>query len=119
MQVYWLVIGILGVWRLTHLIAIEDGPWRVMARLRQIAVAGQWGTLLGCFYCLSLWVAALFAVLMADSKGEIAGLWLALSGGAAVLERITSRPGSVSSESPALFHEDEEKADGLLRKDYP
>lgn len=121
MQLYWLVIGILGVWRLTHLIAIEDGPWRVMARLRQSAAAGQWGTLLGCFYCLSLWVAALFALVMADSKSEIAGLWLALSGGAVVLERMTTRPGSASSQSPALFHEEEEeeKADGLLRKDYP
>ena len=118
-QFYWLVIGILGVWRVTHLIAVEDGPWRLFARLRHIAAGGQWGTLLGCFYCLSLWVAALFALAMAGGKGEIAGLWLALSGGAVVLERLTSSLGSASSEPPALFHEEEGETDGLLRKDDP
>jgi len=65
---YFLVIGILIVWRITHLFYGEDGPWNLMLRLRRLAGEGFWGQLLDCFYCLSLWIAAPFAFLFSCGR---------------------------------------------------
>ena len=48
----------LCAWRITHLIIAEDGPWELIIRVRKIVSNGFAGTLLECFYCLSLWVSA-------------------------------------------------------------
>jgi hypothetical protein len=90
MRFYLLVLGILAVWRLTHLLVAEDGPWDAVVRLRGRAGAGFWGRLLDCFYCLSLWIAAPFALLVGVGWRERLLLWPALSAGAILLERITS-----------------------------
>ena len=111
MRFYWLTIGILGVWRITHLLAAEDGPFDVVVRLRRRAGAGFWGSLLDCFYCLSLWVAVPFAWFLGEGWKERALLWPALSGAAILLERLTER-----KQTPPAFFEDEEKDDALLRK---
>lgn len=85
------LLGVLCVWRLTHLLAVEDGPFDVFRRLRRAAGDGFWGALTGCFYCLSLWSAAPVAWAVTDSW-RMAGLaWLALSAGAILLERATAR----------------------------
>jgi uncharacterized protein DUF1360 len=88
----WFPIGVLGVWRITHLLAAEDGPWDLVARLRARAGAGFFGKLLDCFYCLSLWIAMPFALALSAEWLERGLLWPALSGGAILLERVTSRP---------------------------
>jgi hypothetical protein len=80
----------LGVWRVTHLLAREDGPAGVIARLRAQAGSGQLGELMDCFDCLSIWVAAPFALLVARCPADRLMSWLALSGAACVLERITA-----------------------------
>ena len=46
---YRLLIGTLVVWRLTHLLYGEDGPWNLLARLRYFAGQGFWGDLMDCF----------------------------------------------------------------------
>lgn len=91
MAFYSLALGVLVVWRLTHLLFAEDGPWNVVIRLRQQAGAGFWGSLLDCFNCLSLWIAAPLALLLGTGWTERFLLWPALSAGAIVLERVTSR----------------------------
>ena len=101
MRFYWLALGILGVWRITHLCAAEDGPWDAMVRLRRALRSGFWGRLVGCFYCLSLWVAAPIAAWIGESWPERLLLWPALSAGAILLERATLA-------EPAAYHEDEE-----------
>ena len=35
MKFYWLLLGLLTVWRLTHLVNAKDGPWGVVMRLRR------------------------------------------------------------------------------------
>ena len=91
MEFYRLVVGVLVVWRITHLLFAEDGPWDVVIRLRRQAGAGFWGKLLDCFYCLSLWMAAPLALLLGGGWTERLLLWPALSAGAIVIERLTSR----------------------------
>jgi hypothetical protein len=92
---YQLVVGVLVAWRITHLLFAEDGPWDVVIRLRQKAGAGFWGELLDCFYCLSLWIAAPLAFLLGGGWVERLFLWPALSAGAILLERLTSREGTL------------------------
>lgn len=87
-----LVLGILGCWRVTHLLHAEDGPWAVLARLRRAAGSGVVGELLDCFYCLSLWISVPFAIVLGHGWREGILLWLAISGGAVLLERTTARP---------------------------
>ena len=113
MQFYWLVLGVLGVWRIVHLFNAEDGPWDLMTKLRRRAGIGFWGGLLDCFYCLSVWVAAPFAYGLGERWTEQLLLWPALSGGAILAERLTSRAGQIQ---PALYVEDEED-DDVLRKE--
>jgi hypothetical protein len=112
MNLYWLVLGVLCVWRLTHLLVAEDGPWRSVARLRAAAGAGFLRDLLDCFYCLSLWVALPLAWYIGASWPERAALWLALSAGAILLERATMPP---QDAPPAVSVEDEEGKDVVLR----
>ena len=35
MRFYDLILGILGVWRITHLLQAEDGPWDLVVQLRR------------------------------------------------------------------------------------
>lgn len=86
-----LLVGMLAAWRVTHLLNAEDGPWDLSVRLRRAAGAGFLGKLLDCFYCLSLWVAAPVAALLSSSWRDGVLLWLALSGGAVLLQRLSSR----------------------------
>jgi hypothetical protein len=84
------LLAALAVWRVTHMLAHEDGPWEILVRFRR--GLGPLKKLVGCFYCLSIWVALPFAWFL---KGDIAETfvgWLALSGGAVLLERLTWEP---------------------------
>jgi len=91
MSALWFLVGVLGVWRLTHLLAAEDGPWDLIFRLRKLAGSGWWAGLLDCFYCLSVWTAAVFAMALGANWREKILLWPALSGAAILLERATAR----------------------------
>jgi hypothetical protein len=88
LRFYLLVIGVLGVWRVTHLLQAEDGPWDFVVRLRGYAGTGMWGRLMDCFYCLSLWIAPPFALLCGEGWTERLLLWPALSAGAILIERV-------------------------------
>jgi len=107
---YLFVLSCLAVWRITHLLATEDGPFDLLVRLRRLLGAGALGRLMDCFGCLSLWVAIPFAWLIGDGWLERGLSWPALSGAAMLLQRITDR-----GPPPAAYHEDEEDADGMLR----
>src|SRR5215831_17520095 len=114
MRFYGLVLGILAVWRITHLLHAESGPWNTVERLRKSLANGFWSSLFDCFYCLSLWVAAPFVFLLALEWKERLLLWPALSAGAILLERV-----SVRSEPPAAaYFEEEEKHDVRMQPQH-
>ena len=85
------VVGATAVWRVTHLLHAEDGPWDVLVRLRQLAGDGVWAKMLDCFYCVSIWVALPIAVALGTTFKARILLWPALSGAAIFLERATTR----------------------------
>jgi len=111
-RVYWFTLSVLCVWRITHLLQAEDGPGDLFVHLRRIAGSGFVGKLLDCFYCLSLWIAAPIALFVAETRLERLLWWPALSAGAILLERVTERR---DREAPALYFEDKEAPDVLLR----
>lgn len=80
----------LATWRLTHLLSKEDGPFDIVFKLRKLAGQSVFGSLMDCFYCLSLWIAIPFAIY--GSSGWKPGIliWLALSGAACLLEKLCS-----------------------------
>lgn len=105
-QFYWLVLGILSVWRVTHLLNAEDGPWNLVVRLRLRAGNGFWAGLLDCFNCLSLWIAAPVAYWISSGWRERFFLWLALSGAAILLERVMPQ-----ETIPQLYSDDRTSED--------
>ncbi|HEU5280294.1 MAG TPA: DUF1360 domain-containing protein [Gaiellaceae bacterium] len=79
----------LATWRVTHLLAEEDGPWDAMVRVRTHLGQGQLGALMDCFYCLSIWVAAPATLAVARRPRDAPIALLALSGAACLLEGVT------------------------------
>lgn len=114
-------VATLAVWRLTHLLQVEDGPFEVFVHVRSRMREGFVGKLLDCFYCLSLWSAAPAAWLVGRGWSEWLLLWLALSAAAILLERLHAvlLAWEQTCGLPAIYSEDaprEEGSDGLLRK---
>jgi hypothetical protein len=114
MKAYGLALGILAVWRVTHLLNAEDGAWDLLVRLRRLAGSSFWGGLLDCFYCLSLWIALPFAFVLGEHWLERVLLWLAFSAGAILLERETL---SCDPARWPVYGEEKEAQNELLRKE--
>jgi hypothetical protein len=85
------VLATLALWRMTHLLSAEDGPWYLVFRWRKWLGTGVLGQAIGCFYCLSVWLALPLAAWLGTSWAERGLVWWALSGAACLLERATTR----------------------------
>ncbi|MGI9544679.1 MAG: hypothetical protein ACR2MX_15560 [Cyclobacteriaceae bacterium] len=85
------ILAILATWRVSHLLQVEDGPFDLIFRLREWAGNTFWGKLMDCFYCLSLWVAMLPAIWLANSWKMFFAVWLALSGAAVIIYKLTDQ----------------------------
>ncbi len=90
----WLrfVLATLAVWRVTHLLAAEDGPWDLVLRARRALEGTIWGRMMDCFNCLSLWIGIPFACFVASGLTERLVAWLAVSGAACLANRLGSEP---------------------------
>jgi len=86
------LLAVLATWRVTHLLAGEDGPANLIVRFRALLGQSLAGKLMDCFNCLSLWIAAPAALFVSRSPLEWFFSWLALSGGACLLERFGHEP---------------------------
>jgi hypothetical protein len=93
------IAALLAVWRVTHLVVVEDGPWDLLVKLRRIASAIALERLVACFYCASVWVALGFALLITREWHALVVYVPALSGGAILLERATNRDQPVMKET--------------------
>jgi hypothetical protein len=85
------VICSLAIWRLSYLFSQEDGPFDLVVKFRKLLGHGFLGSLLDCFYCLSLWISIPFAFILCDGWGEGIVTWLALSGAACILFNLSER----------------------------
>jgi hypothetical protein len=100
MNLLYLILSVLSTWRLTHLLAKEDGPWYMIYTIRKAAGAGFFGNLLDCFYCLSIWIALPFGIWLGSNWWEKILSWLALSGAACLLEQATTSTNKQQDNKP-------------------
>ena len=91
MNWFYFILSLLAAWRVTHLLQAEDGPFDLIYRFRKALGHNVFGKMMDCFNCLSIWIAMPFAYFLGSSWTEKIILWLALSGGAILLERITHK----------------------------
>ncbi len=105
------VLAVLATWRVTHLLASEDGPADLIVGLRRLLGDSLIGRLMDCFYCLSMWIAAPAAFFLTRSPREWPVTWLAISGAACLLERIGNQP----AETPPLPQPPQGEPDNVLR----
>jgi|SRR5271154_1978160 len=90
-QWFRFTVALLAVWRITHLLTAEDGPWNCIVWLRRKAGSGVLGNLMDCFYCLSIWISIPFCFYAAQGVQDRIVFWLALSGGASLLYRVANQ----------------------------
>jgi hypothetical protein len=82
---------VIVVWRITHLISSEDGPFDLIIKLRKLLGNSFIGKLMDCFYCLSIWI-GFFASFYAENNFEgVIILTIYYSGVAILLEKFTNK----------------------------
>lgn len=82
------ILAVLATWRVTHLLANEDGPADLIVKLRVALGDSLAGSLMDCFNCLSIWIAAPIALFVTRTLLMWLFVWLALSGAACLLQRM-------------------------------
>jgi hypothetical protein len=112
-----LVLAVLATWRVTHLLAHEDGPADLIVRFRALLGNSFAGRLMDCFYCLSLWIAAPMALFVSLKPVEWLMSWLALSGGACLLERMVKDPVIIQPMPGHAEVSAEEEINNVLRSE--
>ncbi len=86
------ILAVLAAWRVTHLLASEDGPADLIVKFRALLGQSLMGKLMDCFNCLSLWIAAPAALFVTRQFIDWLLVWLAVSGAACLLERLGREP---------------------------
>jgi hypothetical protein len=107
------VLAVLATWRVTHLLANEDGPADIIVRFRALLGNSLAGKMMDCFNCLSIWIAAPAALFVSLKPVEWFMSWLALSGGACLLERLVREPVTMLPMQPPA----ERDFDDVLRSE--
>lgn len=80
MQPMILFLAAAAVFRISHMIADEEGPWAIFLKLREKYTPVTWfGRGLACIMCVSFWV-ALPVALYVDWSWTMPLTWMALSG---------------------------------------
>jgi hypothetical protein len=105
----WLrfTLGVLATWRVTHLLANEDGPADIILHIRKRLGNSVVGALMDCFNCLSLWIAALLALILTHTAIDCLLYWLSLSGAACLLERLSQKTVAVYPDAKQSWEEED------------
>jgi hypothetical protein len=92
---FWFVVLVFAVYRLSHLIAKDDGPWRFIHGIREL-VLNKYGydswqaDGIHCTLCLSIWFSIPAAFCMKPENIVIGFVyWMAIACGALIIERLT------------------------------
>ena len=77
----------LAVYRISRMVADEEGPWSIFTKLRGLAKPDTWlGRGLECMMCVSVWI-ALPAALWIDYSGDWVLTALALSSVSVIIRK--------------------------------
>jgi hypothetical protein len=101
----WLrvVIAVLATWRVAHLVAHEDGPGDLLARIRRGVKHQGLSRMLDCVFCSSLWLAAPVALWITTVPVDWLLTAIAISGGASLIERGGREPLAIPPLDPSAF----------------
>jgi len=112
---FWIrfALAVLATWRVTHLLASENGPADLVVRFRARLGQGLLGNLMDCFQCLSLWIAVPAALYVSRGLLDWLFTWLALSAAACLLERL----GSDSAVIEPIARSEEGDVEDVLRSE--
>lgn len=78
--------AVLAVYRLTRLWLFEDGPFDLVASIRERITQKTWvGRGLSCYLCISFWLSLPAAALIGADWREVVLLWLGVAGANVVL----------------------------------
>jgi hypothetical protein len=94
-------LSALAVYRVSFLIAREDGPWGVFRQVRSATGGTITGRLVGCLNCLSVWLSLPLASFVGNSWVERVVAWWALSGAAVLMDRATRDPFEIEPKEPS------------------
>jgi len=97
------VLAALAVWRVTHLLAYEDGPADLVVKLR-VALGDSFpGKLMDCFNCLSVWFALPAAFFVTRIPLTWLFVWLGLSGAVCLLQNLREPAQAAQYQPPSEF----------------
>jgi hypothetical protein len=90
------VITVFAIWRVTHMLQDEEGPFGVFSRLQAWAASrpdkvGGINHGYFCFYCLSMWVALIPALVLTEGMLSFWVYWFGLSAGAVLVNLIHNK----------------------------
>ncbi|HEX2628525.1 MAG TPA: DUF1360 domain-containing protein [Chitinophagaceae bacterium] len=85
------IVLVIVVWRITHLLSAEDGPFDIVFKVRKWMGNSFFGKLMDCFYCLSIWIGLLAAVYAGRTIMEMILLCFYYSGASILLEKMTNK----------------------------
>lgn len=96
MDALTIILGSLAVWRVTHMLFDELGPFGAFARFRawtatKDETVGGIADLFDCFLCLSVWVGAIASLFISNTLKEFILNTLALSASAILINRVFNR----------------------------
>jgi hypothetical protein len=79
------------VWRITHLLSAEDGPFDLVFKIRKWLGNSFLGKLMDCFYCLSIWIGLLAALYTGETAMQVVLFCFYYSGASILLEKLTNK----------------------------
>lgn len=94
------LIAVLATWRISHLLSREDGPFDILFRVKKQLGHGFFGSLLDCFYCLSIWISVPFGIWTGNSILEKIIYCIGISGAACIIQKFIDK-----QQPPPFFEE--------------
>lgn len=83
----WVGICALAAWRVTALLAYEEGPFRLLTKLRKTLAYLGLHRLATCFHCIAFWVSIGIVVSMFEWSWGMPVMILAIAGAVSIVER--------------------------------
>jgi Protein of unknown function (DUF1360) len=82
---------VIVVWRITHLLSAEDGPFDLVYKCRKWLGNSFVGKLMDCFYCLSIWIGLAAALYAGKTAAQVLLLCFYYSGASILLEKFSNK----------------------------
>lgn len=90
MTFIYYILSVFAIWRIAYMITKEDGPFNIFTNLQNFLYKINiqfFIKLTECFYCLSIWISAIFSVFLANNILEFILYTLSLSTLSIIVEK--------------------------------